>query len=143
MMSEEQTRESKHSLESRYRTQERVSRVLADAPFPAVGDVRLTIGARDGFKVSMDVHRRVLVGRSRFFAEKLQRNGSHSVEILDCDDVEVYVETLVLMYCDDLKKRLMGENVNKVLGLLKVYLFFLLTSSIFTQFSFSCIIKLY
>ncbi|XP_049380307.1 BTB/POZ domain-containing protein At5g60050 [Solanum stenotomum] len=120
MMSEEQTRESKHSLESRYRTQERVSRVLADAPFPAVGDVRLTIAARDGFKVSMDVHRRVLVGRSRFFADKLQRNGSHSVEILDCDDVEVYVETLVLMYCDDLKKRLMGENVNKVLGLLKI-----------------------
>ncbi|KAK4370394.1 hypothetical protein RND71_009869 [Anisodus tanguticus] len=117
MMSEEQTRESKHALESRHR----VSKVLADAPFPAVGDVRLTIAGRDGFKVSMDVHRRVLVGRSRFFADKIKRSGSHhSVEILDCDDVEVYVETLVLMYCDDLRKRLMGEDVTKVLGLLKI-----------------------
>ncbi|XP_060170220.1 BTB/POZ domain-containing protein At5g60050 [Lycium barbarum] len=120
MMSEEQTRESKHSLESRHRARDRVFKVLADAPFPAVGDVRLTIAARDGFKVSMDVHGHVLVERSRFFAEKLKRNGSHSVEILDCDDVEVYVETLVLMYCDDLKKRLIGEDVTKVLGLLKI-----------------------
>lgn len=121
MMSEEQTRESKHSLfESRHKAHERVSKVLADAPFPRVGDVRLTIAARDGFKVSMDVHRRVLIGRSRFFAEKLKSNGSHSVEILDCDDVEVYVETLVLMYCEDLKKKLIGEDVSKVLGLLKV-----------------------
>ncbi|OIT35771.1 PREDICTED: BTB/POZ domain-containing protein At5g60050 [Nicotiana attenuata] len=121
MMSEEQTRESKHSLfESRHKAHERVSKVLADAPFPRVGDVRLTIAARDGFKVSMDVHRRVLIGRSRFFAEKLKSNGSHSVEILDCDDVEVYVETLVLMYCEDLKKKLIGEDVSKVLGLLKI-----------------------
>ncbi|XP_016462504.1 BTB/POZ domain-containing protein At5g60050 [Nicotiana tabacum] len=121
MMSEEQTRESKHSLfESRHKAHERVSKVLADAPFPRVGDVRLTVAARDGFKVSMDVHRRVLIGRSRFFAEKLKSNGSHSVEILDCDDVEVYVETLVLMYCEDLKKKLIGEDVSKVLGLLKI-----------------------
>lgn len=42
------------------------------------------------------------------------------VEICDCDDVEVYVETVVLMYCDDLKNRLVGEEVSKVLGLLKV-----------------------
>ncbi|KAF3663734.1 BTB/POZ domain-containing protein [Capsicum annuum] len=116
MMSEEQNQNS-------FKVQhDRVFKVLADAPFPAVGDVRLTIAARDGFKVSMDVHRRVLVGKSRFFAEKLKgRNGlQHSVEILDCDDVEVYVETLVLMYCDDLKKRLIGEDVTKVLGLLKI-----------------------
>lgn len=45
---------------------------------------------------------------------------SHSVEICDCDDVEIYVETIVLMYCEDLRKRLMGEEVSKVLGLLKV-----------------------
>ncbi|XWS74221.1 hypothetical protein CRYUN_Cryun02cG0197200 [Craigia yunnanensis] len=51
---------------------------------------------------------------------KVERGVSHTVEISECDDVEVYVETLVLMYCDDLKKRLIGENVNKVLALLKV-----------------------
>ncbi|KAJ8551814.1 hypothetical protein K7X08_028257 [Anisodus acutangulus] len=114
IMSEEHTRESKHA--------HRVSKVLAYAPFPAVGDVRMTIAGRDGFKVSMDVHRRVLVGKSRFFADKIKRiDGSHhTVEILDCDDVEVYVETLVLMYCDDLKKKLIGEDVSKVLGLLKI-----------------------
>ena len=127
MMSEEQSRESRHSDVARRKLQDQVARVLADAPFrdPAwgeFGDVKLTVGSRDGFKVSMDVHRRVLVEQSRFFAEKLRRDGavSHSVEICDCDDVEIYVETVVLMYCEDLRKRLMGEEVSKVLGLLKV-----------------------
>ncbi|KAA8543964.1 hypothetical protein F0562_021859 [Nyssa sinensis] len=129
MMSEEQTRESKQSIESRQKLQERVSRVLAEAPFRnpsnwgGFGDVKLTITARDGFKVSMDVHRRVLADRSRFFAEKLRRDGTsvlHSVEICDCDDVEVYVETVLLMYCDDLKRKLMGKEVSKILGLLKI-----------------------
>ncbi|GMN24466.1 hypothetical protein TIFTF001_000581 [Ficus carica] len=70
----------------------------------------------------MDVHKSVLSSKSRFFAEKLrlERGISHSVEISDCDDVEVYVETVVLMYSEDLKKRLIGEEVSKVLGLLKV-----------------------
>uniref|UniRef100_A0A5B7B614 BTB/POZ domain-containing protein n=1 Tax=Davidia involucrata TaxID=16924 RepID=A0A5B7B614_DAVIN len=71
----------------------------------------------------MDVHRRVLADQSRFFAEKLRRDGaavSHLVEICHCDDVEVYVETVLLMYYDDLKRRLMGKDVSKVLGLLKV-----------------------
>ncbi|CAK9166706.1 unnamed protein product [Ilex paraguariensis] len=126
MMSEEQTRESKQTLETRHRLQERISRVLAEAPFRnpdgflGFGDVKLTITATDGFTVSMDVHKRVLADKSRFFAEKLRRSGSHSVEICEVDDVEVYVETLVLMYCEDLKRKLMGEEVSKILGLLKV-----------------------
>lgn len=82
----------------------------------------------------MDVHRRVLADRSRFFAAKLLRRDGvggeggggggvlHSVEICDCDDVEVYVEAVVLMYCDDLRRKLVGEEVSKVLGLLKVML---------------------
>lgn len=88
------------------------------------GDVRLTVVSRDGFRVSMDVHRRVLSEKSRYFAERLRgdRGVSHSVdiEISECDDLEVYVETVVLMYSEDLKKRLIGEGVDKVLGLLKV-----------------------
>ncbi|PQQ05966.1 BTB/POZ domain-containing protein [Prunus yedoensis var. nudiflora] len=70
----------------------------------------------------MDVHKSVLAAKSRFFADKLRkdRGVSHCVEISDCDDVEVYVETVVLMYSEDLKRRLMGEEVSRVLGLLKV-----------------------
>ncbi|KAL3530664.1 hypothetical protein ACH5RR_009986 [Cinchona calisaya] len=129
MMSEEQARESKQSIEARLKLQDRVFKVLADAPFQnncnnnlGCGDVRLTVTARDGFRVLMDVHRRVLASRSRFFAEKLLHNGAHmvSVEILECDDVEVYVEAVVLMYSDDLKKKLMGVEVPKILELLKV-----------------------
>lgn len=84
--------------------------------------MRLTIRSRDGFSVSMDVHREVLIGRSRFFKEKLgRRSGAHhSVEICECDDVEVYLETLVLMYCGDPVKKMVGEGVGKILGLLKV-----------------------
>ncbi|KAM7527860.1 hypothetical protein LguiB_031270 [Lonicera macranthoides] len=126
MMSEEQS--LRPPLENRLqRVQDRVSRVLADAPFQnpsywgGIGDVKLSIvGDDDVFRVSMDVHRRVLIDRSRFFAEKLRGSVSHSVEICDCDDVEVYVETVVLMYCSDLKRRLIGEDVSRVLGLLKV-----------------------
>lgn len=44
----------------------------------------------------------------------------YEVEIADCDDVEVYIETLRLMYCKDLRKKLMREDVSRVLGILKV-----------------------
>ncbi|XP_062081956.1 BTB/POZ domain-containing protein At5g60050 [Humulus lupulus] len=129
MMNDEQHRESKLSDDKRRKLQERVAKLLEHAPFRnpnwgglVSGDVRLTVVARDGFKVSMDVHKSVLASKSRFFAEKLRRDRgvSHSVEISDCDDVDVYVEAVVLMYYEDLKKRLMGEEVSKVLGLLKV-----------------------
>ncbi|KVI03582.1 BTB/POZ domain-containing protein At5g60050 [Cynara cardunculus var. scolymus] len=128
MMTDEHTRDSRHSVQ-KMRIEGRVARVLSGAPFrnPAdwglgIGDVKLTITGRDGFSVSMDVHREVLASRSQFFKEKLgRRSGSHhSVEICECDDVEVYLETLVLMYCDDPKKMKMGEGVSKILGLLKV-----------------------
>ncbi|KAK4762710.1 hypothetical protein SAY87_012920 [Trapa incisa] len=134
MMSQEQ-----HHQDSSAELRSKISRILSNAPFhnsiangsrwgpnnnnrPG-GDVRLTIVSRDGFRVSMDVHRHVLSERSRYFAERLRlEKGSHSVEveISECDDVEVYVETVVLMYSDDLKRKLIGENVSKVLGLLKV-----------------------
>ncbi|KAK6158216.1 hypothetical protein DH2020_005530 [Rehmannia glutinosa] len=70
----------------------------------------------------------ILVAHSRFFALKLnekwakqQRSaGPYIVEIADCDDIEVYIETLRLMYCKDLRKKLMREDVPRVLGILKV-----------------------
>lgn len=74
------------------------------------------------FRVTMDVHRRVLAAKSRFFAEKLRRSGTHSVEILDCDDVAVYVEAVVLMYSSELKNKLLGMEVSKILAILKVSL---------------------
>ncbi|KAL5552018.1 hypothetical protein UlMin_002194 [Ulmus minor] len=97
---------------------------------PSSSDTKLTLSNRDGFSVSMNVHRQILVAHSRFFAVKLsdrwakqQRTSPSSpyvVEIADCDDVEVYIETLRLMYCKDLRKKLMKEDVLKVLGILKV-----------------------
>ncbi|KAG8082999.1 hypothetical protein GUJ93_ZPchr0014g47426 [Zizania palustris] len=90
-------------------------------------DVRLTLSSKDGLSVTLCVHRHILVAHSRFFAAKLsdrwskqQRTLPHIIEISDCDDVEVYIETLRLMYCKDLRRRLMREDVSKVLGILKV-----------------------
>lgn len=99
-------------------------------------DIRLTLSSKDGFSVDLCVHRHILVGHSRFFAGKFgfknhrgcngNGNGNgvettpFSVEISDCDDVEVYIETLRLMYCKDLRRKLMREDVLKVLGILKV-----------------------
>ncbi|KAI8003300.1 BTB/POZ domain-containing protein [Camellia lanceoleosa] len=81
---------------------------------------------------------------SRFFAVKLssrwlkqQRTSNpYIVEIADCDDVEVYIEALSLMYCKDLRKKLMKEDVTGVLGILKEYVKFLAESSLYvTQVS--------
>ncbi|XP_002531830.2 BTB/POZ domain-containing protein At5g60050 [Ricinus communis] len=124
MMSEEQSFE-----QNRQKTQSKISKIVKEfdnfnnyCGF-GLGDVRLTVIGRDGLKVSCDVHKRVLIEKSGFFREKLrdrEKGIMHSVEISECDDVEVYLEALVLMYCDDLKKRLMGEEVTKVLAVLKV-----------------------
>ncbi|KAH0465328.1 hypothetical protein IEQ34_005431 [Dendrobium chrysotoxum] len=106
--------------EKRLRLQERIARVLAGArPDWGPGDVELSVSSGDGFRVSMGVHRRVLAAGSRFFAENLGRRGG-VVEICECDDVEVYVEVVAMLYCGDLRRRLCGEGAKRVLGLLKV-----------------------
>uniref|UniRef100_A0A5B7B4J4 BTB domain-containing protein n=1 Tax=Davidia involucrata TaxID=16924 RepID=A0A5B7B4J4_DAVIN len=95
---------------------------------PTSSDVKLTLSSMDGLSVSMNVHRHILVAHSRFFAVKLsdrwskqQRTSNpYIVEIADCDDIEVYIDTLRLMYCKDLRKKLMKEDVSRVLGILKV-----------------------
>lgn len=114
--------------------QERVAELLGNCSpgnqfnDPDSSDVRLTLTSKDGLTVSLSVHRHILVAHSRFFAAKLsdrwskqQRSLPHLVEISDCDDVEVYIETLRLMYCKDLRRQLMKEDVSKVLGILKVH----------------------
>ncbi|KAK9277506.1 hypothetical protein L1049_007050 [Liquidambar formosana] len=94
---------------------------------PSLSDIKLTLSSKDGFSVSMNVHRQILIAHSRFFAMKLsdrwakqQRSLPYIVEIPDCDDIEIYIETLRLMYCKDLRKKLMKEDVSRVLGILKV-----------------------
>ncbi|KAI4964853.1 hypothetical protein ZWY2020_058111 [Hordeum vulgare] len=42
------------------------------------------------------------------------------VEIHDCDDAEIYVETVGLMYCDEAKHKLLKQNVSRVLRIMKV-----------------------
>ncbi|XP_057978142.1 BTB/POZ domain-containing protein At1g63850 [Malania oleifera] len=90
-------------------------------------DTKLTLSSKDGVIVSINVHRQILVAHSRFFAAKLsdkcskqQRSSPYVVEIADCEDVEVYIDALRLMYCKDLRRRLVKEDVSTVLGILKV-----------------------
>ncbi|KAL1208563.1 BTB/POZ domain-containing protein [Cardamine amara subsp. amara] len=125
MMSDEQNREP------RRKSHARVAQILTEFKNDVVyghilglSDVKLTVVGKDGYRVTMDVHRKVLSEKSRFFMEKMnsrrEKGVSHMVEISECDDLEIYVETVVLMYSDDLKKMLIGENVIKILALLKV-----------------------
>ncbi|XP_043717327.1 BTB/POZ domain-containing protein At1g63850-like [Telopea speciosissima] len=94
---------------------------------PTSSDVKLTLSSKDGLAVSLNVHRHILVAHSRFFAAKLsdrwskqQRSLPYIIEISDCEDIDIYMETLGLMYCKDIRKKLMEEDVSKVLGILKV-----------------------
>ncbi|GFZ07206.1 chaperone DnaJ-domain superfamily protein [Actinidia rufa] len=105
MMSEEQTHKSKKSVDAWIKLNKSVSRVLETVLFRNLGkwvrfgDVRLSISGFDGFRVSKDVHRRVLADRSLFFAENLLlRSTVAAVEICDCYHVEGYVETVVLIF---------------------------------------------
>uniref|UniRef100_A0A7N0U1I8 BTB domain-containing protein n=1 Tax=Kalanchoe fedtschenkoi TaxID=63787 RepID=A0A7N0U1I8_KALFE len=96
----------------------------------AASDLKLTLSSKDGISITMNVHRQILIANSRFFSGKLSERWSkqqprspslpYAVEIADCDDVETYIETLRLMYCKDLRKMLMREDVPRVLGILKV-----------------------
>lgn len=94
-------------------------------------DLKLTLNNREGYSVTVNVHRHILVTHSRFFAAKLsdrwsktttqqQRTNPNLIEITDIDDVEIYLETLRLMYCEDVKRSLMKENVSRILAILKV-----------------------
>ncbi|XP_057951923.1 BTB/POZ domain-containing protein At3g50780 [Malania oleifera] len=85
-------------------------------------DLKVILHGRQGFVVKLSVHRNVLVENCRFFADKFseQQAGMSSLEIEDCEDVEIYVETMGLMYCKEMKQRLIKQSVLRVLRILKV-----------------------
>lgn len=88
-------------------------------------NLKVVLCGKQGFSVKLSVHRSVLMENSSFFAEQLSQNqslNSSCLEIGDCDDVEIYVETIGLMYCKEMKQRLIKQNVARVLRVLKVFL---------------------
>ncbi|KAI8542329.1 hypothetical protein RHMOL_Rhmol08G0130000 [Rhododendron molle] len=89
---------------------------------PGSGDTKVVLLGKQGFAVRLSVHRSVLVENSAFFAEKLSKElpSLPCLEVDDCEDVEIFVETVGLMYCKELKQRLIKQNVSRVLRILKV-----------------------
>ncbi|KAJ0694594.1 putative BTB/POZ domain-containing protein [Helianthus annuus] len=81
-------------------------------------------------KLLLSVHRTVVEEKSSLFAWKLSGQ-HHCIEVDECEDVESYVETVGLMYCKELNKRLIKHSVSQVLGILKV-----MTTLIFIFFFF-------
>lgn len=89
---------------------------------PGSSDAKVILVGKQGFCVKLSVHKKVLVDHSSFFAKKLAEKDSvfACLEIESCEDAEIYVETIGLMYCKDMKQRLMKQNVSRVLRVLKV-----------------------
>ncbi|KAK9067122.1 hypothetical protein SSX86_014447 [Deinandra increscens subsp. villosa] len=81
---------------------------------PGTGDLRVVLFGKQGFIVKLSVHKVVVEENSTFFAQKLlaKHPSFHCIEIDDCEDVETYVETVGLMYCKDLKQRLIKQSVS-------------------------------
>ncbi|XP_078442649.1 BTB/POZ domain-containing protein [Wolffia australiana] len=112
------------------RLQTRISAVQSsdELSIHGPGDVHVHLSSPDGLSTSLSLHRHVLASHSRFFSSKLsdppslaqQRRQTHLVQIADCDDVEIYVETLRLMYSSHLRRGLLHEPVPRVLSILKV-----------------------
>uniref|UniRef100_A0A1D1ZES6 BTB/POZ domain-containing protein At3g50780 n=1 Tax=Anthurium amnicola TaxID=1678845 RepID=A0A1D1ZES6_9ARAE len=88
---------------------------------PDTSDLKIILSGKEGISVRMSVHRNVLAEHSTFFAEKLSIESPVTcVDIRDCEDVEIYVETVGLMYCKEMKQRLIKQSVPRVLRMLKV-----------------------
>ncbi|XP_043713774.1 BTB/POZ domain-containing protein At3g50780-like [Telopea speciosissima] len=89
---------------------------------PGTSDLKVILSGKPVFSVKMSVHKNVLVENSSFFAQKLseQQSPLRCLEIDDCEDVEIYVEVVGLMYCKEMKRRLIKQSVSRVLRILKV-----------------------
>ncbi|CAA0814333.1 BTB/POZ domain-containing protein [Striga hermonthica] len=88
---------------------------------PGSSDLKVILLGKQGLYVKLSVHRGVLMEFSSFFASRIseQQPVFPCVEIDNCEDVEIYVETIGLMYCRELKQRLMKQSVSRVLRILK------------------------
>ncbi|KOM45086.1 hypothetical protein LR48_Vigan06g039200 [Vigna angularis] len=88
---------------------------------PGTCDIKLLLLGKQGFCVKLSVHKDVLKEKSSFFADKLsEQSGLSCLQVDDCEDVEIYVETVGLMYCKEMKQRLMKQSVSRILRILKV-----------------------
>ncbi|KAK7386500.1 hypothetical protein VNO78_26774 [Psophocarpus tetragonolobus] len=88
---------------------------------PGTCDMKVVLLGKQGFCVKLSVHRDVLTEKSSFFSEKLsEQSGLSCLQVGDCEDVEIYVETVGLMYCREMKQRLMKQSVSRILRILKV-----------------------
>ncbi|CAN1164181.1 BTB/POZ domain-containing protein At3g50780 [Linum perenne] len=89
---------------------------------PGTTDLKVILLGKQGFCVKLSVHRNVLVESSSFFADKLSELESNlsCLEVDDCEDIEIHVETVGLMYCKDMKQRLIKQSLTRVLRILKV-----------------------
>lgn len=85
-------------------------------------DLKVILLGKQGVAVKLSVHRSVLEEHSSFFASRIsgQQLVFPCLEIDNCEDAEIYVETIGLMYCRDLKQRLIKQSVSRVLRILKV-----------------------
>ncbi|XP_022751349.1 BTB/POZ domain-containing protein At3g50780-like [Durio zibethinus] len=89
---------------------------------PGTSDMKVILLGKQGFCVKLSLHKKVLLEHSSFFTDKLSEQESRlsCLEIDDCEDVEIYVETVGLMYCKEMKQRLIKQSVSRVLRILKV-----------------------
>ncbi|TKY55780.1 BTB/POZ domain-containing protein [Spatholobus suberectus] len=88
---------------------------------PGTCDMKVVLLGKQGFCVKLSVHRDVLTEKSSFFSEKLyEQSALPCLQIRDCEDVEIYVEAVGLMYCKEMKQRLMKQSVSRILRILKV-----------------------
>ncbi|CAN0911937.1 BTB/POZ domain-containing protein At3g50780 [Linum grandiflorum] len=89
---------------------------------PGTSDLKVILLGKHGFSVKLSVHRNVLIQSSSFFADKLSQLASNlpCLEVDDCEDIEIHVETVGLMYCNEMKQRLIKQSLARVLRILKV-----------------------
>lgn len=88
---------------------------------PETSDLKVVLSGKEGISVRMSVHRNILLEHSIFFKEKLSTESPvPCIEVGECEDVEIYVETVGLMYCKEVKHRLIKQSVPRVLRILKV-----------------------
>ncbi|KAK8674033.1 hypothetical protein V6N13_112336 [Hibiscus sabdariffa] len=89
---------------------------------PGTSDMKVILLGKQGYCVKLSVHKEVLLENSSFFTEKIsqQEPGLSCLEIDDCKDVEIFIEAVGLMYCKEMKQRLIKLSVSRVLHILKV-----------------------